>query len=147
MAMKVTGPGGINDPAAARKKKKPGDPGFADALRQTAETDEGTAAAAAGGVGAVDSVFTVQEVGDATDHASRGRGLAFGNDVLDRLDELRLAIVAGAVSKDQLQALAQRLRQKRETTDDPRLDDILSEIELRAEVEIAKLTRPERGAD
>jgi len=33
------------------------------------------------------------------------------------------------------------LREKRELTDDPRLNAVIGEIELRAEVEIAKLTR------
>jgi hypothetical protein len=37
--------------------------------------------------------------------------------------------------------LAQRLRQKRQQSDDPKLNAIIDEIELRAEVEIAKLTR------
>ncbi len=37
--------------------------------------------------------------------------------------------------------IAQMMRTQRQTTDDPRLNEIIDEIELRAEVEIAKLTR------
>lgn len=40
-----------------------------------------------------------------------------------------------------LEALAQLIRAKREQVDDPRLDEILGEIELRAAVELAKLDR------
>jgi len=37
--------------------------------------------------------------------------------------------------------LAQSMRQQRRQSDDPQLNQIIDEIELRAEVEIAKLTR------
>ncbi len=142
-AMKVTNTGRVGD-AAPAKKKKAGEPGFADALRRTSVTDAAAEAAEAEAtaVGAVDSAFTVQEVADATDHASRGRAMAHGDSILDRLHELRLAILTGVVPKERLQEMAQMLRQKREASDDPRLNEIIDEIELRAEVEIAKLTRP-----
>ena len=61
--------------------------------------------------------------------------------MLDSLDDLRLAILAGAISKEKLAELAQKLRQKRQNSDDPRLNEIIEEIELRCEVEVAKLTR------
>ena len=67
--------------------------------------------------------------------------MARGEDLLDRLDELRLGILTGRFPKEKLAELAQRLRQKREQGVDPALDAILAEIELRAEVEIAKYTR------
>ena len=39
-------------------------------------------------------------------------------------------------------AQRQAIRQRRQRSDDPQLNEIMDEIELRAEVEIAKLTRP-----
>ena len=65
----------------------------------------------------------------------------YGDDLLNRLDDLRLAILDGVLSKDKLTELAHNLRQKRQNSDDPKLNEIINEIELRAEVEIAKLTR------
>ncbi|MAF94951.1 MAG: hypothetical protein CMM60_04265 [Rhodospirillaceae bacterium] len=41
--------------------------------------------------------------------------------------------------------LARKLRQKRQDSDDPRLNEIIDEIELRAEVEVAKPTRDPKG--
>jgi len=67
--------------------------------------------------------------------------MTYGDDLLDRLDDLRMGILLGRFSKDKLTELAQRLRQKREMCEDPQLNDLLAEIELRAEVEIAKYTR------
>ena len=43
--------------------------------------------------------------------------------------------------KARLIELARMLREKREEGLDPELDEILNEIELRAEVELAKLSR------
>ncbi|HIM25535.1 MAG TPA: hypothetical protein EYM29_08005 [Rhodospirillales bacterium] len=65
----------------------------------------------------------------------------YGDDLLNRLDDLRLAILDGVLSKDKLTELAHNLRQKRQNSDDPKLNEIINEIELRAEVEVAKLTR------
>jgi hypothetical protein len=64
-----------------------------------------------------------------------------GDDILERLDEIRRDILAGAVSRARLENLSQMLRTRRATIADPKLLEIIREIELRAEVEIAKLTR------
>jgi len=64
----------------------------------------------------------------------------YGDDLLNRLDDLRLAILDGVLSKDKLTELAHNLRQKRQNSDDPKLNEIIDEIELRAEVEVAKST-------
>jgi hypothetical protein len=65
----------------------------------------------------------------------------YGDDLLNRLDDLRLAILDGVLSKDKPTELAHNLRQKRQNSDDHKLNEIINEIELRAEVEVAKLTR------
>jgi len=65
----------------------------------------------------------------------------YGDDLLNRLDDLRLAILDGVLSKDKLTELAHNLRQKSQNSDDPKLNEIINEIELRAEVEVEKLTR------
>jgi hypothetical protein len=89
----------------------------------------------------VGSVLPAQEVSGATDEPARARARRYGEDILDRLDELHLAILTGAVPAERLVRLAQMLRAKHGQVDDLRLRSIIEEIELRAEVEIAKLTR------
>lgn len=91
-------------------------------------------------VTAVDTVIAVQETNDATEERSRGLDRMYGEGVLDRLDDIRHGLLAGGVPKDKLAGLAQSMRAKRRQSEDPRLNQILDEIELRAEVEIAKLT-------
>ena len=95
----------------------------------------------AGALGGVDGLLSVQAAQTATDHRSRGLLMSYGDDLLERLDQIRLAMLQGTMSKERLQDLARILREKRADSDDPRLNDLIGEIELRAEVEIAKLTR------
>jgi hypothetical protein len=144
--MKVTGSGGAKGPGETRKtqKRAGGSGSFADTLRGVGGGAEGPGEAAeVAGAAGVDGILAAQNVSDPDDEARRRnqRRVAHGNDLLDRLDELRMGILLGHFSKDRLAELAQRLRQKREQGVDPALDEILAEIELRAEVEIAKYTR------
>ena len=52
---------------------------------------------------------------------------------------IRLALLDGALPVETLIRLRAELAAAREATDDPRLDGLLQEIEVRAEVELAKL--------
>jgi hypothetical protein len=65
----------------------------------------------------------------------------YGEDILDRLDEIQRDLLVGAISKDRLTSLAQTLRRKKSAIDDPSLLRIIKDIELRAEIELAKYTR------
>lgn len=143
--MKISKVGSPKDATGVKKKKAAAKDGaFAESLRGVvgaADAESPHALDPTGKVGAVDSIFALQEVPDAVDRRSRGLLRQHGEDLLSRLDELRIAILAGAVPKERLTQLAQRLRQKRQQSDDPKLNEIIDEIELRAEVEVAKLTR------
>lgn len=141
--MKVSNLGASKRVSSSRRKTKTSGKGgaFAERLK------EAVGAAEAGGAGeptpvpTIDSVLALQEVSDATDERSRNTARRYGEKLLDQLEALRLDLLAGAVPKDQLATLARTMRAERRRTDDPRLSEIIDEIELRAEVEIAKLTR------
>lgn len=143
--MKISKVDSAKKTATTKKKKATAKSGeFADQVRGVAAAGgvEGPhGVEGAGPVGAVDSILAVQEVPDATDGRSKGILLQYGDDLLNRLDDIKIAILSGAVSKDKLTELAQTLRQRRQNSDDPKLNEIIDEIELRAEVEVAKLTR------
>lgn len=93
-------------------------------------------------VTAVDSLLLVQEVGDATQDDARRRNrekaAKRGTDILDHLDELRLGLLSGNYPPEKVAELARLIRAKKENVDDPKLMAVLEEIELRAEVELAK---------
>ncbi len=85
----------------------------------------------------VDALVALQGVGDAT--SGRSRAAQRGELLLERLEDIRLGLLTGAIPRDRLERLAGVLRSKREETGDARLSELLDEIELRAQVELAKL--------
>ncbi|MGO8914356.1 MAG: flagellar assembly protein FliX [Stellaceae bacterium] len=85
----------------------------------------------------VDVLLTAQEVPDAL--GGRRRALQRGNSLLDRLEDLRLGLLAGVLPRDRLGELALLAKTARETVDDPGLAAVLDEIDLRVAVELAKL--------
>jgi hypothetical protein len=129
--------------AAGRKKKTPPGKGgeFAERLREAAGVADAPEAVEPTKVDAVDVVFSVQEANGATDERSRGLTRQYGEDILSRLEKLRNGLLDGEVAKEDLAGLAQKMRAQKRLTEDPKLGEIIDEIELRAEVEIAKLTR------
>jgi len=109
--------------------KPPSVPGGASAVSEVAP------------VAPVASMLSIQEVEAETPSDARSRAVYYGVDILDRLEEIRDQILTGAVSKNRLENLAQIVRQRRESVDDLDLIALIDEIELRAEVELAKLMR------
>ena len=117
-------------------------PRFSDHLNK-AEESEGEVAGPSGvvGVSALSALLGAQEVEEDGERASRRKLAQRGADILDKLEEIRRDILAGGVPRERLENLAQSLHQRRAHVSDPRLIEIIDEIELRAAVEIAKLTR------
>ncbi len=142
--MKVSETGGPQKTQESRRKgrsREASGTGFGDYLKAAQADSETAGVASAGPVGAMESLLAAQEV-DATDPDERRRQLReHGEQVLERLDEIRHGLLSGELSESRLYDLARLVREKRGATDDPRLAEILDEIELRAQVELAKLSR------
>ena len=89
----------------------------------------------------INSILTVQELIDQPEREEQRQLAEWGNDILDSLDDIRHSLLIGTIPKERLETLAQRLRVRKASVSDPRLIDIINEIELRAEIELAKLSR------
>lgn len=141
--MKVTGIGPSSSASSTRRTQK-GEAKKGEFARHLSDALGGTDAQAvesAAPLGVVDALLAAQMVGDTTDRESRRRMAQRGEEILDRLEEIRHGILLGTVSKERLLGLAQLVRNRRDSVADPRLAAVLDEIELRAEVELAKLSR------
>lgn len=145
--MKVSnlGPSRGTDPTRRKKDSAGRGAEFADALKDATGATESGAVVGAAPVAATDSLLAIQEAGDDGQRRAGVLARRYGDEMLAKLDEIRLGLIEGAIPKERLTQLAQSMRQRRQTCADPRLNEIISEIELRAEVEIAKLSRPSRG--
>ncbi len=136
--MKITGPGPIRTTAEAGRlrKKAPKDADFAKEL-DSGGSEPVAKAAGQTRVTSVDALLALQEVPDAT--ARRSAGVRRAEDILDRLNEVRIGLLEGSIPRERLHQLLDMVRKRREAIDDPKLSAVLDEIELRAAVELAKL--------
>jgi hypothetical protein len=136
--MKISRTGSLNSSSFRRtgQAKSAGSKAFASHLSPPAETVSRGSIAGVHASNGVDALLAVQEVGDALDSHAQAHQRA--TDILDRLDDLRHGLLAGTLSRRQVENLARLVRLKREAVDDPRLIEILDQIELRAEIELAK---------
>jgi hypothetical protein len=134
--MRIEGPPPLRRTAVRRdgdKAEAAGDK-FAAALD---DSEPAAAAAQSPAVSALEGLLSIQEMPDAL--VGRRRAMLRADVLLDRLEDLRLGLLAGVVPRDRLEELARLARTARDTVDDPRLAAILDQIDLRAAVELAKL--------
>ena len=87
------------------------------------------------------ALLDVQEQGGEGHAGRRALAARRGADLLDHLESLRADVLTGALPPQRLHALAAVLHEPGGETGEEGLDAILREIELRAEVELAKLAR------
>lgn len=140
--MKVNGLGQvITTGVKAKKIGQKADGSFVDELDGGDGVEAKPAVSTAAPLGAMSSLLSLQEMPDATQ--GRSRGLARVQDMLKGLEEIRQGLLAGEMPESRLRALSAMLRQGRGAIADPRLMALLDDVELRVEVEIAKLEMDE----
>ncbi len=136
--MKINAPSQVKTASGVKRRARSHRAGAAFTLSSGESVVAPATIAAAGPLAAVDSLLALQEVDDRP--ARRSQAVRRGHDLLDRLDEIRHALLVGHISRGRLEAIAEMVRNRRGDTDDPGLNAILDEIELRVEVELAKLS-------
>jgi len=137
-------PTGIRPTTARNKVGGPANAGGSDFAKNLAETDSaaGTGKTTATmGMNPLAGLLAVQETEEPLERQARKRATQRADTILDELEELRLGLLMGTVPMAKLEQLAQLVRVRREQFDDPKLQSILDDIELRAAVELAKLSR------
>lgn len=144
--MKIQGPGRVGGTDDRRtERKSSGAPGeFANTLASVRDAGSAPLTHETGGtagVGGVDALLALQGASESTSEEARRRAKAKGEAILDKLEDLRLDMLAGGVNRGRLEDLSRTVAAERQQTDDPVLDNALSEIETRAAVELAKFER------
>jgi hypothetical protein len=136
--MKIQGSSGPSQTGAARGAGRGASGGFSlSGLGESAEASEAQRMAGLDGVMTVSALLALQGVEDPLQRRKRAMGRA--SRLLDILDDLKVAMLEGRASPSTLDNLARAVREQREATDDPQLNDVLNQIETRAAVELAKL--------
>lgn len=136
--MKVGQPGPVSGASGTRRGEKASAARPGEFSRFLDGTKGPGGISGAGPINSVDALLAAQSV-DAPGDEGRRRAVKRGEDILDRLDEIRHGLLTGSLSMSQIQSLAALVRARRDAVADPQLRELLADIELRAEVEIAKL--------
>ncbi|MEN5363570.1 flagellar assembly protein FliX [Brevundimonas intermedia] len=141
--MKVVGPNGVSTPASTRTTRSAS--GFSlGQAPAAASPSAATASTAAGGVSDVSALMALQGIEGPLE--KRRRAIRRGGGLLDRLEELKLALLTGDADEGSLDQLARTLREERTDDGDADLSALLDQIDLRASVELAKAEmRGKRG--
>lgn len=99
------------------------------------------APAPAAEVFSVAALAALHALADDAGDGRRGHARRRGEALLDDLDRLRTDLLLGRVGADRLARIVRLLRDRADSSGDPALDQAIEAIELRAEVELAKLER------
>lgn len=133
--MKVNGPSGAAPTGGQRPVRSAG--GFSmPQASGAAPASASQAAVPASAVADLSALMALQGVETATER--RRRAIRRGGTLLDRLDELKIAMLSGEAGEGALERLGRTLREERPEDEDAGLTGLLEQIDLRAAVELAK---------
>jgi hypothetical protein len=132
--MRIYGPNGTTLGSPASNVRRTSSTGFS--LPEAASTPESRSAAAPKAAGNIDALLAMQGVEDPTER--RKRSVQRGRGALDVLDDLKLGLLSGNFDASTVSRLRDAAANLKSSSGDPGLDAVLSEIELRVEVELAK---------
>jgi class II flagellar assembly regulator FliX len=134
--MRIYGPNGTTQAAPASSAKRTSSSGFS-LPEDVASTTESRATLAPKATANIDALIALQGIEE--DPAERRRrSVARGKGALDVLDELKLRLLSGKLDSSTVSRLRDAAANLKSSSGDPGLDAVLSEIELRVEVELAK---------
>jgi hypothetical protein len=132
--MRIYGPNGttLGSPAASARRSS----SSAFALPDTVASPESRAATPPKAAGNIDALLAMQGIEDPGER--RKRSVQRGRGALDVLDDLKIGLLSGNFDASTVSRLRDAAANLKSSSGDPGLDAVLSEIELRVEVELAK---------
>ncbi|MCK6418096.1 MAG: flagellar assembly protein FliX [Alphaproteobacteria bacterium] len=137
--MKIEGPGQSQATSRGRKSGSAGKAGqsFGDFL--TDESSANAPARATQNIAMLDTLLALQGTDDPTARAARRRARERSGAILNALDEIRIKMLSGNLTVGHMIDVADVVASHREKIKDPGLTALMDEIDLRAQVELAKM--------
>jgi hypothetical protein len=136
--MRIVGPNATARAATAAAPRRAASGAFS--LTETEQPKSATAPVSVRTIGGIDALIALQGQDDPAER--RQRAVKRGRVALDALDELKVEVLGGTLGPGTLARMKSATAELRAASGDPGLDDVLAEIELRLEVEIAKISPP-----
>lgn len=132
--MRIYGSNGAGFGSPAATTRRTGSGSFA--LPDAAPASDSRSALAPKAATNIDALLAMQGIEDPTER--RRRSVQRGRGALDVLDDLKLGLLSGSFNASTVARLRMAAADLKSSSGDPGLDAVLSEIELRVEVELAK---------
>lgn len=130
----------IKDSSLSKTKKTTSNGNFSAYLQDVMQTSV-DAISGATPLSPADAIFAAQMVGEEEEKALRKKQVERGQTLLDKLEEIRNGLLRGYIAKEDLMEIMKFVRDQKFEAQDARINDIVAEIELRVEVELAKLMK------
>lgn len=130
----------IKDSSLSKTKKTTSNGNFSAYLQDVMQTSV-DAISGATPLSPADAIFAAQMVGEEEEKALRKKQVERGQTLLDKLEEIRNGLLRGYIAKEDLMEIMKFVREQKFEAQDARINDIVAEIELRVEVELAKLMK------
>jgi hypothetical protein len=133
--MRIYGPNGttLGTPAGNIRRTSTSSFSLPEDAASTAETRAAVAPKASANI---DALLAMQGIEDPVER--RKRSVQRGKGALDVLDDLKIGLLSGNFDASTMSRLRDAAANLKSSSGDPGLDAVLSEIELRVEVELAK---------
>jgi len=139
--MKIEGPNRAQSTGATGKKGgvSRADGSFGGMV--TGGAQESASTVASHSIAGLDTLLALQGAEDPAARATRGRMTKRAGGILEELDRMRLALLSGQLTVGHVIDIADVVASHREKIMDPHLTALLDEIDMRAQIEIAKLRK------
>jgi hypothetical protein len=134
--MRIYGPNGTTSGSPTPSTRRTSSTGFS-LQPETQSTSDSRPAVAPKPSANIDALLAMQGV-EEDPVERRKRSVRRGKGALDVLDDLKLGLLSGSFNASTVARLRAAAADLKSSSGDPGLDAVLSEIELRVEVELAK---------
>jgi hypothetical protein len=137
--MKIEGPGGPQGPSKTKGKGKAESSGARFGAFMPTESQGAVHTQATHSIAQLDSLLALQGAEDPAQGAARKRARQRSMTILAELDKIRMAMLGGSLTVGHMIDVADVVAAHREKILDPAMTAIMDEIDLRAQVELAKM--------
>ena len=103
------------------------------------QAQESAATTTTQSIAQVDALLAVQGTEDPTEREAKQRARQRANTILDELDKIRIAMLNGTLTVGHMVDIADVVASHRENVQDSAMTAIMDEIDVRAQVELAKM--------
>src|SRR5262245_14611509 len=129
--MRIEGPR-RPDPVTGRSAQKTNGTGESFSVPGKGETAAAAATSTGLQVAALESLLVLQETGEPL--TGKRRAVRRASDMLDLLDEMKVGLLEGSIPRNTLRRLSTLVAERRNDFNEPGLQGVIDEIDLRAQV-------------